>query len=66
MFWGKKSSKEEDKLRGPGVIPELVQKHLVAERKMDPDLVKLLKALVRKSATGEKRLISEFSMNLKP
>jgi hypothetical protein len=53
MFWGKKSAKEEEKLRGPGVIPELVQKHLVGEMKMDPDLVKLLKALVRKSATGE-------------
>jgi hypothetical protein len=54
MFWSKKSAKEEEKLRGPQMIPELVQKHLVAERKMDPDLVKLLKAVVRKSATGEK------------
>jgi len=53
MFWGKKSAKEEEKLRGPQVIPEVVQRHLVAERKMDPDLVKLLKAVVRKSATGE-------------
>jgi len=60
MFWDKKSSKEEDKLRGPGGIPELVQKHLVAERKMDPDLVKLLKALVRKSATGE----TEFNIRV--
>jgi len=53
MFWGKKSAKEEEKLRGPGMIPGLVEKHLVAERMMDPDLVKLLKALVRKGATGE-------------
>jgi hypothetical protein len=53
MFWDKKSAKEEEKLRGPGMIPGFVQKHLVAERKMDPDLVKLLKALVRKGAIGE-------------
>jgi hypothetical protein len=54
MFWSKKSAKEEEKLRGPQMIPELVQKHLVAERKMNPDLVKLLKAVVRKGANGEK------------
>ncbi len=53
MFWGKKSAKEEEKLLKPRAIPGLVQKHLVAERKMDPDLVQLLKAVVRKSATGE-------------
>ena len=57
MLWGKKSEKEEgkrEKLSGPKEIPGLVQNYLVAERKMDPDLVKLLKAVVRKSATGEK------------
>jgi hypothetical protein len=54
MFWGKKTAKEEEKLRGPGVIPGLVEKHLLAERKMDPDLAKLLKAVVRKSATEAK------------
>lgn len=56
MFWGKKSVKEEAKeakLSGPQAIPELVQKHLVAERKMNADLVKLLKAVVLKSATQE-------------
>ncbi len=56
MFWGKKSSKEEEKkekLSGPKEIPGPVQNYLVAERKMDPDLVKLLKAVVRKSSTGE-------------
>jgi hypothetical protein len=53
MFWNKKSAKEDEKLRGPGMIPGLVQKHLIAERKMDPNLVQLLKALVRKSATVE-------------
>ena len=55
MFWGKKSAKEEEKkekLSGPQPIPGLVEKHLVAERKMDPDLVKLLKAVERKSTTG--------------
>ena len=56
MFWGKKSTKEEEKkekLSGPKEIPGLVQNYLVAERKMGPDLVKLLKAVVRKSPTGE-------------
>jgi hypothetical protein len=56
IFWGKKSTKEEErkeKLSGPKEIPGLVQNYLVAERKMDTDLVKLLKAVVRKSPTGE-------------
>ena len=56
MFWGKKSVKEEEKkekLAGPQAIPGLVQKHLIAERKMDPVLVQLLKAVVLKSATQE-------------
>ena len=55
MFWGKKSAKEEEKkLSGPKNIPGLVQNYLVAERKMDPDFVKLLQAVVGKSAMGEK------------
>jgi len=58
MFRSKKSGKEEtkkvEKLPGPKVIPGLVQKHLVAERKMDPDLVQLLKAVVRRSSKAEK------------
>ena len=56
MFWGKKSVKEEEKkekLSGPREIPGPVQNYLVAERKMDPDLVKLLMAVIRKSETGE-------------
>ena len=55
MFWGKKSTKEEEKkekLSGPKEIPGLVRNYLAAERKMDPDLVKLLKAVERKSTTG--------------
>jgi len=52
MFWGKKSAKEVGKLSGPKEIPGPVQNYLVAERKMDPDLVKLLKAVERKSTTG--------------
>ena len=54
MFWGKKSAKEEEKLSGPKEIPGLVRNDLVAERKMDADLVKLLKAVVDKSSTEEK------------
>jgi hypothetical protein len=48
MFWGKKKAKEEGKLSGPKAIPGPVQNYLVAERKMDPDLVKLLKAVERR------------------
>ena len=51
MIWGKKSTKEEGKLSGPKAIPGPVLNYLVAERKMDPDLVKLLKAVERKSTT---------------
>ncbi len=54
MFWHKKSAKEEEKeekLSGPRAIPGPVLNYLVAERKMDPDLVKLLKAVERKSTT---------------
>ena len=51
MVWGKKSAKEEGKLSGPKAIPEPVLNYLVAEIKIDPDLVKLLKAVARKSAT---------------
>jgi hypothetical protein len=57
MFWNKKSINEEskkEKLPGPQAIPGLVQKHLVAEWKMDPDLVKLLKTVVRKNPDAEK------------
>ena len=53
MFWNKKSTKkEEGKLSGPKEIPVLVRNHLVTERRMDPDLGLLLKAVVRKSTTG--------------
>ena len=52
MFWGKKSAKEKGKLSGPKEIPGLVQNYLVAENKMDPDLVKLLRAVERKSTNG--------------
>jgi len=52
MLWGKKSAKEEGKLSGPKEIPGPVQNYLVAERKMDPDLVKLLKVVECKSTTG--------------
>ena len=57
MLWGKKSVKEEakkEKLPGPKEIPVPVQSHLTVERKMDPDLVRLLKAVVRRSPKGEK------------
>jgi len=58
MFGIKKSEKEKtkkvEKLPGPKAIPGLVQNHLVAERKMDPDLVRILKAVVRESTNGQR------------
>ena len=55
MFLSKKSAKEEEKkLSGPRNIPGLVQNYLVTERTMDPDFVKLLRAAICKSPTGEK------------
>jgi hypothetical protein len=56
MFWRKKSAKEEEKgakLSGPREIPEVTQHYLVTQGKMRPDLVKLLKAVTRKSITEE-------------
>jgi hypothetical protein len=54
MIWGKKKSdKEEEKLRKPQAIPELVQKHLVAQCKLPAHLAPLLKAVIRKSGAGE-------------
>jgi hypothetical protein len=56
MFWGKQSVKDEakkEKLAGPQALPGIVQNHLIAERKMDPVLVQLLKAVVLKGATQE-------------
>ena len=52
MFWGKKSAKEDGKLSGLKEIPEVVQKYLIAEKKMAPDLVKLLRGVERKSTNG--------------
>src|SRR4030042_354777 len=56
MFWRKKSVREEEKgekLSGPKEIPEVAQHYLVTQGKMGPDLVKLLKAVLRKSITEE-------------
>ncbi len=54
MFWGKKSEKEEGKLAGPRNIPDLIQKHLVTEGKMNPELATLLKAVLRKNQNGDR------------
>jgi len=62
MLWKKKAVMEKppqpkvEKLPEPRPIPGLVEKHLIAEYKMDPDLVKILKALVRRSPKAEKAL----------
>jgi hypothetical protein len=57
MFWNKRSVNGEtkkEKLPGPQAIPDPVQKCLVAEWKMDPDLVKLLKAVVLRNSNEGK------------
>lgn len=57
MLWGKKKAEDKEKkigLLGAKEIPAIVQNYLVTEKKMDPDLVKLLEALVYKSNSGEK------------
>jgi len=43
-----------EKLPGPKLIPGLVEKHLIAEYKMDPDLARILKAVVRRSTKAVK------------
>jgi len=60
MFWGKKSAKDEGKLLGPKEIPQAVQNYLVAETKMATDLVKLLRAVERRSTPEGKFLIRVF------
>ena len=54
MFWSKKSVKEEGKLSGPKEIPAPVRDYLVSEHKMDPDWVRLLRAVERKNTNGAK------------
>jgi hypothetical protein len=54
MFWHKKSTAVEEKLRRPQVIPGLVQRQLATQWKINSDLAQLLKAVVRKSDTHEK------------
>jgi hypothetical protein len=53
MIFGKKSVKDEAKLKKPQAIPEPVQKYIVAEYKLPEYLAALLKAVLRKSPTGE-------------
>lgn len=53
MFWQKKSGKEEEKRRKPQMIPGLVQKYLIADCKLPPDMAQILKAVARKSTIGE-------------
>jgi len=59
MFWKKKSSSSEEeakkeKLPGPKEVPGPVQNHLAAERKMDSEWLRFLKAVVRNSPKGER------------
>ena len=56
MFWGNKAAKGEekgDKPSGPREIPDIIQHYLVSEKMMRADLVKLLKAVLRKGTNQE-------------
>lgn len=57
MWRGKKSGKEEgkkEKLPGPREIPGIVQSHLTADKKRDPEWVRILRSAVRQSPKGER------------
>jgi len=43
-----------ERLQGPKQIPELVERHLITEYKMDADLVRIFKAVVRKRPEAER------------
>ena len=53
MIFGKKSVKDEVKLKKPQAIPEPVQKYIAAEYKLPAELAALLKAVLRKNTTVE-------------
>jgi hypothetical protein len=50
----KEEGSKAAKLPGPREIPDPVQRCLITEYKMDPDLATILKSVVRKNAEGEK------------
>ena len=52
MFWKKGNG---EKLPGPKDMPELVGRHLVVDKKKEPDWVWHLKGVVRKNPAGKKR-----------
>ena len=52
------SARKEERLGRPQPVPELVQKHLVAELKMDPDVASALKAVLRRKSTSQEGPIS--------
>jgi hypothetical protein len=54
MFWNKKSDKDEVKLSKPIAIPEILQKHLIAEKKVKSELAPLFMAAVRKTETSSR------------
>jgi len=56
MFWNKKNDKDEAKLSKPAIIPELVQKYLVAEKQMKPELALLLMGAARRNASSSRDL----------
>ncbi len=50
MFWNKKPKAGDVKQLGPAVIPDMVQRYLIAEKKVDASLVPLLKSVIQRGA----------------
>jgi hypothetical protein len=58
MFWKSKENKKDDKLAAPRGLPEIVRKYLVANPKVDAEIVP---AVIKKSASP-----SSIPMMLRP
>lgn len=53
-MFGRKVKNKIEKLSGPREIPPLVQNHLITEKKLEPDLAHIFRAVVRSNAAGPK------------
>jgi hypothetical protein len=64
MFWKSKENKKDDKLAAPRGLPEIVRKYLVANPKVDAEIVPFLKAVLKSGASGDKKVgIAIFDPN---
>lgn len=56
MFWKKPGDTATLKLSRPGPIPQIVQKYLIEEKKMDPELPPLLKSIMLNENDGDNKI----------